>query len=219
MEALKQSLKAEIRADGKVRLSGYINVCERDSRPIPYPRGTFIERVAQGAFSRAIERAGGNIELKFNHGNIVGKYGDNLALREDNIGLYGEAVVSDKEVVQAAKNGKLTGWSFRFYTRPGGDEWTEDADGETHRRLTDIDIDEVSILTITPAYYATSIEMRGGVPSLAELCAAEIGEVTDLSEPEPGPGPEPETEPDNGAGMTAVYKAEYEYYKYKGVSN
>lgn len=216
MEALRQGLKAEIRADGKVRLSGYINVCERDSRPIPYQRGTFIERVAQGTFSRAIERAGGNIDLRYNHGHTVGKYGNNLALREDNIGLYGEAVVSDQEVVQAAKEGKLTGWSFRFYTRPGGDEWTEDAGGETHRRLTDIDIDEVSILSITPAYYATSIEMRGGEPSLAELRAAEIGEITDTSGAEEAPDVE---QTESGADMIAVYRAEYEYYKYKGVSN
>lgn len=210
-----EAMRAEIRADGTVRLSGYVNVCERDSRPIPYQRGAFIERVAQGAFSRAIERAGGNIELRYNHGRTVGKQGDNLALREDNIGLYGEAVVSDQEVVQAARDGKLTGWSFRFYTRPGGDEWTEGENGVEHRRLTEIDIDEVSILTITPAYYATSIEMRDGETSLAEERTAQIGEITDLSEPDNEPTPEPA---DSGADMRAVYAAELEYYKYKGVS-
>lgn len=210
-----EAMRAEIRADGTVRLSGYVNVCERDSRPIPYQRGAFIERVAQGAFSRAIERAGGNIELRYNHGRTVGKQGDNLALREDNIGLYGEAVVSDQEVVQAARDGKLTGWSFRFYTRPGGDEWTEGENGVEHRRLTEIDIDEVSILTITPAYYATSIEMRDGETSLAEERTAQIGEITDLREPDNEPTPEPA---DSGADMRAVYAAELEYYKCKGAS-
>ncbi|MBR5949135.1 MAG: HK97 family phage prohead protease [Clostridia bacterium] len=210
-----EAMRAEIRADGTVRLSGYVNVCERDSRPIPYQRGAFIERVAQGAFSRAIERAGGNIELRYNHGRTVGKQGDNLALREDNIGLYGEAVVSDQEVVQAARDGKLTGWSFRFYTRPGGDEWTEGENGVEHRRLTEIDIDEVSILTVTPAYYATSIEMRDGETSLAEERTAQIGEITDFREPDNEPTPEPA---DSGADMRAVYAAELEYYKYKGAS-
>lgn len=207
------TMRAEIRADGTVRLSGYVNVCERDSRPIPYQRGAFIERVAQGTFSRALDRAGGNIELRYNHVRTVGKQGDNLALREDNIGLYGEAVVSDKEVVQAARDGKLTGWSFRFYTRPDGDEWTKDEKGEEHRRLTDIDIEEVSILSVTPAYYATSIEMRNGAASLAEERTAQIGEIADLSEPDTDPEPEHTA---NGADMRAVYEAEIEYYKYKG---
>ncbi len=39
-------------------------------------------------------------------------------------------------------------------------EWTTLADGTAHRRLTDIDLVEVSILSVTPAYIATSVEER-----------------------------------------------------------
>ena len=55
------------------------------------------------------------------------------------------------------KNGKLTGWSFGFKCKK--DSWNDT--GEI-RTLEEIELDEVSILTKTPAYTATSIELRGG---------------------------------------------------------
>ena len=80
-----------------------------------------------------------------------------LPLREDNIGLFAKAVISDKEVISCAKNGKLTGWSFGFKCKK--DTWNDT--GEI-RTLEEIELDEVSILTKTPAYTATSIELRDG---------------------------------------------------------
>ncbi|MCH5279545.1 MAG: HK97 family phage prohead protease [Christensenellaceae bacterium] len=159
-------IRAEIRSDGSVRLTGYVNAVERDSRPLARPGGTFIERVAAGAFKRAIERANGNIELRYNHDRTIGRLGENLTLKEDAIGLYADAEVYDDEVVRAAKEGRLQGWSFRFYLIE--DEWSRDESGVDHRRLTDIDIDEVSILDVTPAYIATSIELRGNERTLME---------------------------------------------------
>ena len=80
-----------------------------------------------------------------------------MELREDNIGLFAKAVISDKEVISASKNGKLTGWSFGFKCKK--DTWNDT--GEI-RTLEEIELDEVSILTKTPAYTATSIELRDG---------------------------------------------------------
>lgn len=51
----------------------------------------------------------------------------------------------------------MTGWSFGF--RCMKDSWNDT--GEL-RTLEEIELDEVSILTKTPAYTATSIELRDG---------------------------------------------------------
>jgi HK97 family phage prohead protease len=83
----------------------------------------------------------------------------NLELYEDNIGLHAKATITDKEVIEEARANKLQGWSFGFTTND--DEWEDTEDGMQRRTLKDIELREVSILTATPAYIATSIEMRG----------------------------------------------------------
>lgn len=154
-----RKISTEVRSDGGVRLVGYVNVTERNSRVLSdKEHGNFIECVAQGAFKKALERANKDVLLYFNHERKIGKRGENLALEEDNIGLRADAVVYDEEVAKAARNGELQGWSFGFYEN--SDEWTTLADGTAHRRLTDIDLVEVSILSVTPAYIATSVEER-----------------------------------------------------------
>lgn len=188
-------LNHEIRSDGSVRLTGYVNAAERDSRPIPSIGGDFIECVAAGAFGRALERAGNAIELRFNHERTIGRRGRNLALREDAIGLYADAVVDDPEVAKAARDGRLTGWSFRFHTLK--DEWSYAADANggnmRRRRLVDMEIDEVSVLDVTPAYIATSVEMRSGCDVLFEERGTEGAEPAGHFDPagEPGEPGEP----------------------------
>ena len=60
------------------------------------------------------------------------------------------------------------------------------------RTLNGIDLREVSILDVTPAYIATSIEMRDDATSLLEFrMADEPLEVTEEPKPEPEPAPEP----------------------------
>ncbi|HJJ78874.1 MAG TPA: HK97 family phage prohead protease, partial [Methanocorpusculum sp.] len=66
--------------------------------------------------------------------------------------------IRDAEVVQKAKEGKLSGWSFGFI--PLKQDWE---DGEIrHRDLRELELKEVSILDDTkiPAYDGTSIETR-----------------------------------------------------------
>lgn len=154
-----KKISAEVRSDGGVRLVGYVNVTERNSRMLNDEKyGNFVECVAQGAFKKALEKANGDVLLCFNHERKIGKRGENLTLEEDNIGLRADAIVYDEEVAQAARNGELQGWSFGFFEN--SDEWTTLADGTPRRRLTDIDLVEVSILSVTPAYIATSVEER-----------------------------------------------------------
>nr|DAO45688.1 MAG TPA: head maturation protease [Caudoviricetes sp.] len=150
-------MKIEVR-NGAVNIEGYVNVTERLSKPIRDVRGQFLERVATGAFNSALQR-NDNVELRFNHGRKLGDQKDgSLELREDNIGLYAKATVTDTEVVKLAEERQLKGWSFGF--RKLEDEWTK-ADNEPEiRTLKAIDVSEVSILSVNPAYIATSITVR-----------------------------------------------------------
>lgn len=156
-------MKIEIRSNS-VHISGYVNAVERDSRVLPPAMASeatrdFVEQVASGAFSRAISRRA-DIKLKFNHGRDIGSTaGKTLTLKEDNIGLHADADITDSEVIKAAKKGELRGWSFGF-CNPKSD-WEQYRDGVDRRRLKDFDLLEVSILTDTPAYIGTSVEMRG----------------------------------------------------------
>lgn len=155
-------MKVEIRIGGAVRISGYVNAVERDSRVLPArmaqgATGDFVERVSAGAFAKAIGRSK-DIRMMFNHERDIGGTADGtLKLVEDNIGLYAEAEITDPEVRAAAEHGQLRGWSFGF-SNPVA-KW--DSEGKVQRRtIEDMDLLEVSVLTKTPAYFGTSVEMR-----------------------------------------------------------
>ena len=150
-------MNIEIRSAESAVISGYVNAVERESRVLHRVGGMpFREVVKQGTFAKALKN-GNTVNLMLNHERVICDTNSGLELREDNIGLFAKAVISDKEVISAAKNGKLTGWSFGFKCKK--DSWNDT--GEI-RTLEDIELDEVSILTKTPAYTATSIELRDG---------------------------------------------------------
>lgn len=167
-------MQIEIRSANEVRISGYVNAVERDSRVLPAAmnpaaRSSFVERVAAGAFRRAIER-NPNVRMLFNHEREIGSTsGGELKLTEDNIGLRAEATITDSEVVNAAKHGELRGWSFGF--SGAKDKWETLREGVAHRTLEDFDLAEVSILTKTPAYFGTSVELRGEDTQIRETRA------------------------------------------------
>ena len=137
-------MKIELR-EKEVVISGYVNAICRDSRVMTLPDGTrFVEQVKEGVFSKAIN-TNKDIKLKFNHGKVIGGTTDSsLEVREDNIGLYAVAKVTDQEVIEAADEGRITGWSFGFNV-------IED----------EIQLNEISILSDrVPAYAGTSYELR-----------------------------------------------------------
>lgn len=157
-------MKVEVRED-KVVITGYVNAVERFSKPIREKlKGKvriFIERIKSGVFRTALKRNDDvKVLLNHNHNRILATTKDGSAkLEEDNIGLRAEVTITDKEVVEKAKNNQLVGWSFGFYAN--ADEIGQDGENET-RTVTDLDLIEVSILddTKSPAYYGTSIEAR-----------------------------------------------------------
>lgn len=149
-----------------VDIEGYVNAVERKSKPLWSRIGQFVERIRKGAFKRAIER-NDNIRIMLNHTKDLGgtKEG-NLELKEDNIGLFARATITDKEVIEKARNDELVGWSFGFYDREV-DQRT-DEDGFPLRNVIDLDLEEVSILdnTTTPAYDGTLVAVRSDESSL-----------------------------------------------------
>ena len=157
-------MNVEVRGE-TVIISGYVNAVERYSKPITDTLRnkvqTFIERIKAGVFKTALKR-NNDVKVLLNHNwsrELANTKDGSAKLEEDNIGLRAEVVITDKEVVEKARDGKLVGWSFGFY--PNADEVGEDG-GNTTRTLTDLDLAEVSILddTKSPAYYGTSIEAR-----------------------------------------------------------
>lgn len=197
-------MELEIRGNA-LHISGYVNAVERESRRLPArmcskAKSDFVEKISAGAFGRAVSRAR-EVRLMFNHKHDIGGTGDgSLKLVEDNIGLKAEATVTDPDVVTAAKQGELRGWSFGFTSAK--DRWEDVSEGLQRRTIDDLDLQEVSILSVTPAYVGTSVELRG--ESLAET---EFRSAEDSAKPV--------VMPDNKA-TAARYKAEIELLKLKG---
>jgi len=154
-------LEIRIKNDS-VEIEGYVNAIERKSKPLMSRMGQFVERICKGAFKRALER-NDNVRILLNHDasrDLGGTKDGNLELTEDNIGLHARAIITDKDVIQKARNGDLVGWSFGFMDRDV--EQKRDEDGLPLRDVRDLDLEEVSILdrTKTPAYDGTLVSVR-----------------------------------------------------------
>lgn len=178
-------MKIEVREDSVV-VTGYVNAVERYSKPIRANlRGKmqrFIEKIKAGVFNTALKR-NNNVKVLLNHNperELANTLDGTAKLEEDNIGLRAEVTITDAEVVEKAKNNKLVGWSFGFYSN--ADDVSEDGTIAT-RTVNDMDLVEVSILDDSkrPAYYGTSIETRNeGDPIMEIRSSVEDDENTSL---------------------------------------
>lgn len=182
-------MNIEVRNDSVV-ITGYVNAVERWSKPLKMNlRGImqrFIEKIKAGAFKNALKR-NDNVKVLLNHNpdrELANTKDGTAILEEDNIGLRAEVTITDPEVVEKARNNKLVGWSFGFYSN--ADEVAHEATIAT-RTVTDMDLVEVSILddTKSPAYYGTSIETRnegGMIMEIRENIADETVDIEQLAE-------------------------------------
>ena len=123
--------------------------------------GQFIERICKGAFKKAIER-NDNVRILLNHNwcrDLGGTKDGNLELYEDNIGLHARATITDRDVIDKAREGSLIGWSFGFKDREVENSVEQ---GVPIRDVRDLDLYEVSILDSTrePAYEGTLLSVR-----------------------------------------------------------
>lgn len=153
-------MKVEVR-DDSVTIEGYVNAVERLSQPLYSRVGRFKERVKAGAFQRAIDR-NSDIHILLNHDwnrDLGSTAQGNLELAEDNIGLHARAEITDAEVIEKARKGELTGWSFGFFDRDVDAEYEKNM---LTRNIKDMDLVEVSILdsSKTPAYNGNLIMAR-----------------------------------------------------------
>ena len=158
----------EIRVkEDSVEIEGYVNAIERNSKPLMSRVGQFIERICKGAFKKALKR-NNDVHILLNHDwnrDLGSTKQGNLELEEDNIGLKARATITDKDVIEKARNGDLVGWSFGFQDREVENTIER---GMPHRAVKDLDLAEVSILDRNkkPAYDGTLIMARDDTEEL-----------------------------------------------------
>lgn len=190
-------MKLTIRNDS-VEVSGYVNAVGRDSRPLADASGYFIEQVQPGAFARSLSRKDPVMLLNHDPSRVLSTKEDGLDVREDAVGLYARATITDPNVVEKARAGKLSGWSFGFVPLKQDEKKAED--GMRHRTLRDIDLREISLLddTRTPAYIATSVMTRDDGEEV------EVREMPDAVEVRYAAEHAPEPEPADLSAYTQV---------------
>lgn len=161
-------MQIKIRADNSVEIEGYVNAVERDSRVLESRTGKFVERVRAGAFKRTLDKQH-DIAVLLNHKEnrvLAGTANGTAELTEDAIGLKCRCVVTDGEVAEKARAGKLRGWSFGYFDVPNGVSISNyNDDGSIKRRdINDLNLTEVSIIddTMIPCFAGTLINVRAG---------------------------------------------------------
>jgi HK97 family phage prohead protease len=120
---------------------------------------TFRERIARGAFKRAL--AENDVFALFNHNrdHVLGRVrAGTLRLAEDRRGLAWEADLPDTPYAATLRTlverGDVTQCSFGF-TPNTKDEWKGDL-----RTLTDVDMFDVSAVSVLAGYPSTTVELR-----------------------------------------------------------
>lgn len=149
-------MKLQFRNNG-LELEGYINVSNRPSEVLTDKDGKFIEVVKSGVWSKAIKQR--KIDLLYNH-RVDRKLGDtntNLELVEDSIGCKFRAFITDADIIERARKGLLKSCSFGFIPIR---QAKKIIDGIEYRYLEEIELFEVSLLDIAPAYSGCSINVR-----------------------------------------------------------
>ena len=177
-------MQVRIKEDS-VEIEGYVNAIERNSKPLMSRVGQFIERICKGAFKKALKR-NNDVHILLNHDwnrDLGSTKQGNLELEEDNIGLKARAIITDKDVIEKARNGELVGWSFGFQDR---DVENTIERGMPYRAVKDLDLAEVSILdrTKTPAYDGTLIMARDNSEELHFRGEDFIDEISIREEPQ-----------------------------------
>ena len=180
-------LRIEIRNDS-VLLDGYVNAVARDSRPMLDENGEkFVEQISPKTFQRALEK-NDDILCLLNHksSRVLGstKQG-NVELFEDNIGLRAICKITDSEVIEKARSGKLRGWSFGFEALKEHEESL--SNGLKRRFVDEMNLAEVSIIDEhkIPCYVGTSIETRAEKKSKLEYRGEDFkAKIIDQTKPE-----------------------------------
>lgn len=155
----------ELRVDGdptgEQRIVGYAAVFDSDSEDL----GGFIERIAPGAFSSALETS--DIRALFNHdpNYVLGRNrSGTLDVKEDDKGLWMEVTPPDaqwaRDLMVSINRGDISQMSFAFRIEKGGDEWEKPTTGPMRRTIKRVkEVADVSPVTY-PAYPDTQVALR-----------------------------------------------------------
>jgi len=167
--AFTVEMRAETGADDRPRLVGYAAVFNQ-----PALIWDFYEEIEPGAFRRALAE-GQDVVALWNHDTnfVLGRISaGTLRLEEDSHGLRVEILPPEtqwaRDLMESIRRGDVSQMSFSFRVPEGGDKWSTAADGKPVRRLLDVDLYDVSPVTM-PAYPQTEIGVRALESWLADL--------------------------------------------------
>lgn len=143
-------------------LSGYAAVFNSLSQDL----GGFRERIAQGAFRRAIETKQDVVLVPDHNYQAAGVLGRStngtLRLSENPTGLRVSARLPEttvaRDLAAVVKRGDVAGMSFAFRVNgPDGENWSKEGDLIV-REVRDVDLMDVSVV-VFPAYQASSVKV------------------------------------------------------------
>jgi HK97 family phage prohead protease len=165
MELRLENLTIRAMSDGEsLSVSGYVNKTNQLSRVLGHSK-KFVERIAPGAFQRAIQNREHDIDFLAEHEAskiLSSTRNDSLRLREDEVGLFMEASITPtswgRDYYELITSGILRNMSFGF--RVLKDEWRSLENGLYERTVLELDLAEVSVVK-EPAYLQSTISARG----------------------------------------------------------
>ncbi|UDY80769.1 prohead protease [Geobacillus phage GR1] len=164
MEVRMQDTEIRASEDGSLTVSGYVNKTEQLSNVLGITK-RFVEKIAKGAFQRAIQNAKQDIDFLTEHNNkliLASTRNGSLELREDEQGLFMTATIAPttwgKDTYTLIKSGIYKNMSFGF--RSIKDSWKALENGLYERTIEELELFEVSVVK-DPAYSQSTISARG----------------------------------------------------------
>lgn len=164
MEVRMDSAKLTAQSDGTLKVSGYVNKTEKLSNILGASK-RFVEKIAKGAFSRAIQTSKRDIDFLDGHDAskiLASTKNQSLILREDDEGLFMEATITPtswgKDTYTLIESGIYQNMSFGFRTIK--DSWKKIESNLYERTIDELELFEVSVVK-NPAYSQSSISARG----------------------------------------------------------
>lgn len=146
--------------DGSRKLTGYAAVFNT----LSYDLGNFKERIAPGAFARSINSNADVVALSDhdrNYGVLGRTKSGTLRLSEDHIGLRFECDLPNttlgNDTATSVSRGDIDSCSFAF--RAAKATWDDTKTGPI-RTLNDVDLVDITVLSVMPAYPGTSVQLR-----------------------------------------------------------
>ena len=164
MELRFKSTNLSANKDKSLTVSGYVNMTEQPSEILGQAK-KFVEKIAKGAFQRAINNVTHDIDFLAEHDNskiLASTRNKSLELYEDSKGLYMTAVITPtswgKDYYELISSGILKNMSFGFRTIK--DEWKLIKPNLYERVIQELELFEVSVVK-DPAYSQSTIAARG----------------------------------------------------------